>query len=169
MNGHVLVSWLLAFDPGHFVALCALAVCRQPFVQENLLFYTALFGVLLPRFFRMDLASRRNSFMLYRVTKVGCTASLSAPHAGTGPEAAMHIIRELATDLKSSYSHRACCRVVKLTCATGVSLYTQGFLARVTEQSVAIIELMTITNMTTVETQFYETRYYELHNLTNKF
>ncbi|CAN7985356.1 unnamed protein product, partial [Ixodes hexagonus] len=42
----------------------------QPFVQENLLFYTALFGVLLPRFFRMDLASRRNSFMLYRVTKV---------------------------------------------------------------------------------------------------
>ncbi|KAL1455791.1 hypothetical protein MTO96_043619 [Rhipicephalus appendiculatus] len=42
----------------------------QPFVQEHLLFYTELLGVLLPRFFRMDLASRYCAFVLFRVTKV---------------------------------------------------------------------------------------------------
>ncbi|KAH7955456.1 hypothetical protein HPB52_000906 [Rhipicephalus sanguineus] len=42
----------------------------QPFVQEHLLFYTELLGVFLPRFFRMDLASRYCAFTLYRVTKV---------------------------------------------------------------------------------------------------
>lgn len=44
--------------------------CWQGFVQEQLLFYTELLGLLLPRFCRMDLASRRNSFMLHRVAKV---------------------------------------------------------------------------------------------------
>ncbi|KAL3192401.1 hypothetical protein MRX96_059045 [Rhipicephalus microplus] len=42
----------------------------QPFVQEHLLFYTELLGVLLPRFLRMDLASRYCAFVLYRCTKV---------------------------------------------------------------------------------------------------
>ncbi|XP_064460499.1 sphingomyelin phosphodiesterase 4-like isoform X2 [Ornithodoros turicata] len=48
----------------------------QPFIQENLLFYTGLFNVLLPRFFHMDLSSRRNSLVLYRVTKVLSQAQL---------------------------------------------------------------------------------------------
>ncbi|XP_077511135.1 sphingomyelin phosphodiesterase 4 isoform X1 [Amblyomma americanum] len=42
----------------------------QPFVQEHLLFYTELLGMLLPRLCRMELASRRNAFMLFRVAKV---------------------------------------------------------------------------------------------------
>lgn len=41
-----------------------------PFMAENLLAYIVIFQQLLPRFARVDLASPKNSLMLYRLTKV---------------------------------------------------------------------------------------------------
>lgn len=43
-----------------------------PFIAENLLAYIVIFQQLLPRFSRVDLASPKNSLMLYRLTKVIC-------------------------------------------------------------------------------------------------
>lgn len=41
-----------------------------PFIAENILAYIVIFQQLLPRFLRVDLASPKNSLMLYRMTKV---------------------------------------------------------------------------------------------------
>lgn len=40
------------------------------FIAENILSYVVIFQQLLPRFLRVDLASPKNSLMLYRLTKV---------------------------------------------------------------------------------------------------
>ncbi|GAB1597519.1 sphingomyelin phosphodiesterase 4-like [Argonauta hians] len=40
------------------------------FVVDNLLFYSAIFHQILPRFFRMDLTSPHNAYMMFRITKV---------------------------------------------------------------------------------------------------
>ena len=46
------------------------ALLWTPFVQDNVKFYTVLLGKVLARFFRVDLASSKNAYMLYRVARV---------------------------------------------------------------------------------------------------
>ena len=42
----------------------------QLWVAENILFYSELLRLLVPRFFRMDLTAERNAMMLFRISKV---------------------------------------------------------------------------------------------------
>ncbi|XP_029644144.1 sphingomyelin phosphodiesterase 4 [Octopus sinensis] len=48
------------------------------FVVDNLLFYSAIFHQILPRFFRMDLTSPHNAYMMFRITKVFSNPNLVA-------------------------------------------------------------------------------------------
>lgn len=86
----------------------------QPFVQEHLLFYTELLGLLLPRFCRMDLASRRNSFMLHRVAKVfsqpGLFAMIRKAEEGMGSLRPVGQLRQHLADLEEpGFVHRPLC------------------------------------------------------------
>ncbi|ODM91788.1 Sphingomyelin phosphodiesterase 4 [Orchesella cincta] len=56
----------------------------QPFVLENILFYTKLFGVMLNRWNRVEFATIKNALMFYRVAKVFC-----------GQEALKGILKEI--------------------------------------------------------------------------
>ncbi|XP_022249137.1 sphingomyelin phosphodiesterase 4-like isoform X2 [Limulus polyphemus] len=49
----------------------------KKFITENLCFYTVIFQQLLPRFFRVELSSPKNAYMLFRVTKVFSQPNLS--------------------------------------------------------------------------------------------
>lgn len=59
--------------PRQVLSFCFL--CREPFVQENLLMYTKLFQVFLSRSVRTDLVNAKNALMVFRVAKV-----LAQPH-----------------------------------------------------------------------------------------
>lgn len=58
----------------------------QQFVAENILFYTTIVKLLLPRFFRMDLTSSKNAYMLFRLAKIYSQVGLPAllKHAEAG-------------------------------------------------------------------------------------
>ena len=47
------------------------------FVAENILFYTNILRLLLPRFFRMDLTTSKNAYMLFRISKIYSQAGLA--------------------------------------------------------------------------------------------
>lgn len=87
----------------------------QGFVQEQLLFYTELLGLLLPRFCRMDLASRRNSFMLHRVAKVfsqpGLFGMIRKAEEGAGASGGgVRPLRQHVADLEEpGFVHRPLC------------------------------------------------------------
>ena len=42
----------------------------QIFIAENVVLYTAVLRQLLPRFFRMDLTSSKNAYILFKISKV---------------------------------------------------------------------------------------------------
>ncbi|XP_069703883.1 sphingomyelin phosphodiesterase 4 isoform X2 [Periplaneta americana] len=61
------------------------------FIAENLLSYTVIFQQLLPRFARLDLATPKNSHMLFRVTKV-----FSQPNLNTMLSEVEHCLDEVS-------------------------------------------------------------------------
>ena len=50
----------------------------QGFVAENILFYTNILRLLLPRFFRMDLTANKNACILFRIAKIYSLSGLVA-------------------------------------------------------------------------------------------
>ena len=100
----VLETWLSFLQPWRYTArataLSAPDNCNntamvepgrwQPFVCENLLFYSSMLHLLLPRFFRMDLTSAKNAYMLFRVSKVlsqpGVAELIQAAEQGLGTQ-----------------------------------------------------------------------------------
>lgn len=52
-------------------------LCREPFVQENLLVYTKLFQGFLNRAVRTDLVNAKNALMVFRVAKVFAQPNLA--------------------------------------------------------------------------------------------
>lgn len=48
----------------------------KTFIQENILFYTAIYKDILSRFINLDLLSLKNANMLFRITKVFCQLNL---------------------------------------------------------------------------------------------
>lgn len=54
-----------------------LFLCRELFVQENLLIYTKLFQVFLNRAVRTDLVNAKNALMVFRVAKVFAQPNLA--------------------------------------------------------------------------------------------
>ena len=49
----------------------------QGWVAENILLYSEVLRLLLPRFFRMDLTASKNAYMLFRIAKVFSQPGLS--------------------------------------------------------------------------------------------
>lgn len=48
----------------------------KKFIVDNLLLYSNIFQQLVPRFFRMDLCTPENAYMLYRLMHVSQTSNL---------------------------------------------------------------------------------------------